>query len=127
MTKNAIIKDETRAYRLCHHSFDGLPICKAADIMGVSIRKVERLLVRLEQKAPQLFPILTPLQARDYHLYTEEGWTLREIADDTGRNTRRVSESILAAVAKGMPKPKFVHNKLLRYDDTMDTKIQEVF
>ena len=113
MTKNAITNSEVLAYRLCHHSFDGLSIRRAATKMAVSPRRAEQLLVDLEAKAPQLFPILTSSQARDYHLYTEEGWTLQEIADDTDRGKQRVNESISAAVAKGMPKPKLTHKKLM--------------
>lgn len=126
MTKNAITKNEVKAYRLCHHSFDGMLTRDAAAVMGVTPRRVEQLLASLKEKAPQLFPILTPLQARDYHLYVVEGWTLQEIADDTGRGFRRVSESIRAAVAKGMTKLRG-KNELLRYTNDMDSKIVRKF
>ena len=124
MTKNAITKKETEAYRLCHHSFDGLPVCQAADMMGLSVRRVEQLLANMKEKAPQLFPILTPTQARDYHLYTVEGWSMIEIAVNTGRNHRTVSKSIAAAVSNGMPKPG-KRGGVLRYQEGLDSQIKE--
>ena len=127
MTKNAITNSEVRAYRLCHHDFNGLLVWQAAVVMAVTPRWIEQLLASLEVKAPQLFPILTTVQAHIYHLYIEEGWTMRAIADYTGRDEKRVRESLLEAVAKGMPKLKLKRGKLLRYDDSMDAKVRKVF
>lgn len=127
MIKNAITNSEVLAYRLCHHSFDGLSVTLAAEIMRVTSRRVEQLLVNLEVKAPQLFPILTVIQARIYHLYIEEGWTMRAIANYIGRDEKRVRGSLLEAIAKGMPELKPKRGKPLRYDGSMDAKVQEVF
>lgn len=126
MTKNAITIQEVKAYRLCHHSFEGLSTGVAAVVMGLSQRRIEQLLCSLEVRAPQLFPILTVVQARDYHLYVVEGWTLREIAIDTGRHVSSVGRSIIVATKKGMPKPS-KRNKLLRYEANMDTQVKEKF
>ncbi len=117
---------EVKIYRLCHHSFYGLSVIHAAIIMDLTPRRIEQILEGMEVKASQLFPILTPVQARNYHLYVDEGWTLREIMEHTGQDFRRVSESILAAIAKGMPPPS-KKNRLLRYDETMDANVKERF
>ena len=111
---------------MCHHSFEGLSTGVAAVVMGLSQRRIEQLLCSLEVRAPQLFPILTVVQARDYHLYVVEGWTLREIAIDTGRHVSSVGRSIIVATKKGMPKPS-KRNKLLRYEANMDTQVKEKF
>lgn len=117
---------EVKIYRLCHHSFEGLTVIEAAKVLGKSPRRIEQILVDIRAKAPQLFPILTLLQARDYHLYMDEGWTMQEIADDTERSQSTVYDSIKSAIGKGMP-PKGKRKKVLRYQPWMDGEIKEVY
>ena len=127
MLKNKITTLEVRVYRLCHHDFQGLPVCQAANSLGLSIRKVERLLASLKTKAPQLFPILTADQACAYSLYADEGRSIREIAKHVGRDERRVGESIKEAIKAGMPDVGHDHSKMLRYNSSMDNQIREKF
>lgn len=121
-----LTKKEVKIYRLCHHSFAGHTTVEAAGILGKSPRRIEQILAGIMAKAPQLFPILTKLQARDYHLFMDEGWTMQEIADDTGRSQSTVNDSIQAAVAKGMS-PKGKRKRVLRYQPWMDNEIKEVY
>ncbi len=118
---------EVKIYCLCHHSFSGLPVSGAAAIMNLTPRRIEQILNSVQAKAPQLFPILTRNQARDYHLYADEGWTLKQIADDTGRDTSNIHKSVLAAIAKGMPKPVTRSQRVLSYDKLMDRYVKEKF
>ena len=129
MTEKIISKKEERAYRLCHHSFDGLSVSDAADVMRLTPRRVQQLLISLEKKAPQLFPILTLTQARDYHLYCDEGWTLKDIMFDTGRSISTISESIKAAIVKGMPRPKTKNKNgtVERFHEGLNNIIKEKF
>lgn len=76
-----ITKKMEQAYRLCHHDFEGLSTQDAAEQMGVSQRAVQRLLCRLEGVAPQLFPILTKIQARTWHLFVQEAMSYGQIAE----------------------------------------------
>ena len=121
-----ITKQEITAYRFCHHDFGGLPTAEAASHMGVSQRRVQQLLKSLEQKAPQLFPILTKQQAKDYHYYTVEGWTVKEIAEHTHRTTNAICKSIERAVERGMPRPG-KRGSALRYEPFMDNRVKERF
>ena len=118
---------EVKIYRLCHHSFEGLSAKEAAVTTNLTPRRVEQILADVKMKAPQLFPILTKVQARDYHLYANEGWTMKEIAENTGRVISSVQSSIEAAIAKGMPKPTIKRRTILRYDESMDSHVKGKF
>lgn len=118
---------EVKVYRLCHHSFDGLTAAAAATVMDLSPRHIGRILEGIEKKAPQLFPTLTKLQARDYHLYVEEGWKMKEIAGNSGRTIPTVQKSIEQCVAKGMPKVTRKKREVLSYKNWMDGCVKEKF
>lgn len=119
-------RKEAEIYRLCHHDFDGLSTKEAAEIMGVTPRRIEQVLVKIKRKAPQLFPILTRIQAHAYSLRVNEGKTLKQIADLTDRSVTAVGNSVAVAVEKGMPAPgKRVEMK--RYDSSMDGSIRRKF
>lgn len=117
---------EQEVYRLCHQDFAGKSTREAALIMGITQRRVQQLLASLKKKSPQLFPILTLIQARDYFLYVIDGWSLAGIAENTGRAVSTVQESIAAAIRKGMPSPPKKRG-MLRYNKNMDSKVQEKF
>ena len=123
---NVITNSEIKAYRLRHHDFDGLSVMATAESMKCTPRRVQQLLKNLKVKAPQLFPILTPGQARDYHLCVNEGWTMTEIGEHTDHNVRTVSTSIKAAVKKVLPKCQ-KSQKMVRYYENMGDKIKEKF
>lgn len=62
--KRLLTLREEQAYRLVHQDFEGLSKAVAAKKMNIGIGQVRRLLASVRKKAPQLFPILTPLQAK---------------------------------------------------------------
>jgi len=72
------------AYRLRHHDFGGKTTIETALIMGIKPHAVDQLLWRMCKLAPQLFPILTPSQARAWHLWHHEGMSHSMIADAMG-------------------------------------------
>jgi len=119
-------EQEVKIYRLCHHDFEGLPVTKVADRMGLSPRRIQQILAGIEAKAPQLFPILTRTQAHAYSLRVDSGLTLKQIAFLTGRTRAAVAKSIRAAVEKGMPAPgKWKKHK--QYQPDMDARIVRKF
>jgi len=126
-----LTKKEVKVYRLCHHHFSGVTTSHAAMVMKTSERRIQQILADIKAKAPQLFPILTQTQARDYHLYTDEGWSVQEIADNTDRTRDAVYKSITSAIKKGMPDTINVHSlrshRVVRYNDSMDNHIKEKF
>ena len=80
MGKRIITKRQERALRLCHQDFDGLTQPEAAYRMNISQQALSQLLARCEEIAPQFFPILTKQEAKFYHLFTVEGWSVEDIA-----------------------------------------------
>ena len=120
------MNDQETVYRICHQDFQGLSTQTAALYMDITPRRVQQLLAVLKKKAPGLFPILSKIQARDYHLFTVEGWSMMEIAENTDRCISTVSESIASAVKKGMSEPP-KKNRMLRYDSSMDGQVKEKF
>ena len=124
--KRKVTMQEEQVFRLRHHDFGGKTTVEVAKIMSITPRRIQQVLASLKEKAPQLFPILTKRQAVDYHLYIIEGRTMIEIAENSGRTVGTVSDSITAAVAKGMP-PAAKKRGMLRYKPNMDNSIKEKF
>jgi hypothetical protein len=70
--KRYITFKQEMVFRLCHHDFFGLSAKEAAEVMQMGIRSIYELLKRIEAVAPQLFPILTPYQAKIYRLFVNQ-------------------------------------------------------
>ena len=75
-----ITNEMEQLYRLVHHDFSGLSYAEAAEVMGVSVRSVYRILAEMKKIAPQLFPILSKDQAEIWRYWHGEGLTYRTIA-----------------------------------------------
>lgn len=82
------------AYILRHHDFLGLSAEEAAERMGISQGRVNQLLQRMRELAPQLFPILTERQAEVWHYRTVEGLTNAEIAEHLGVAESTIQKTI---------------------------------
>jgi hypothetical protein len=78
------------AFRLCHQDHFGLSKAVAADIMGIDIRCLYRLLAKMRLNAPQVFPILPPKVARVYKMFIQDRMTIGEIAEETGTGIRNI-------------------------------------
>ena len=108
MVQERVISERMEAaYRHRHHEFGGKTEEETARIMGITPDAVRRLLWKLRKTAPQLFPILTPLQARAYHLWFHEGMSHNTIADIMGVSVNAVKKLI------GRAKRKLDYHKVL--------------
>lgn len=122
--KRLISKKQEQAYRLCHHEFGGYTTQEAAEIMGVSVRTVERLLKSMEAKVPQLFPILTEIQWLIYQMYVNKGLTEQEIANFLSSTQSTISEMLNKLKKKGMfiPEQSGLRD-MVNYEKGMDSHI----
>jgi len=96
---------EEQAIRSVHHEFQGLPSAIAAKKLGVSEATLRKALEQIKQKAPQLFPLLTPRQKFVLDLIIEEGLTQQQIADKLLISTCAVEKIIKTLRQKGVCLP----------------------
>ena len=123
--KRILTKQEETAIRLSHHDFVGLTTDKAAEIMGVSQRRVQQLLQSAEQKAPQLFPILTKHQAEIKWLINEAGLTFEQVAEVLKVTPNSVSNTVKVLKEKDVYIER--RKKTVQYQDWMDGQVKEKF
>lgn len=133
MDKRLMTKKQERAFRLCHHNFEGLTQEEAAKIMGVSRRAINFLLLRVEKVLPQYFPIISKQEAKIYHYYMIEGWEVKEIAEHTGLTQNAIIKTFQRLRDKGMYFAESV-GRILSYDkfiedggDGIDNMIKHKF
>ena len=100
--KRLITKHQERILRACHHDHEGLSQAKAAEKLGISQSAISNALKRIEKVMPQLFPILTRLEAQLYHYYTTEGWSVNNIAEHANMSQSAVYKALKRARDKGM-------------------------
>jgi DNA-binding CsgD family transcriptional regulator len=111
------------AYRLCSHHFEGRTIEAAAVKMGVSVHAVQNLLRRMEKLAPQLFPILSPVE-RAVLTLLEAHAKRNEIAAGLSIDPQTVDRIISKLKAMGEIKN---GRKPVSYSTRMDGKVAERF
>ena len=124
--KRAITIRQEQILRLCHQDFDGLTQAKAAERLGVSQSVISNALRHIEKVLPQFFPLLTKLEARIYHLFTIEGWSVDEIADRLGQETNAIYKTLKRTKDKGM----FFNEakgRVLSYNSDMDASVKKQF
>ena len=126
MNKRLITEKQEQALRLCHQDFDGLSQDEAAKRMGISPAAIGKLLDRVKKVLPQYFPVLTKLEAKCYHLYMNEGWSVEEIAEYFGLTPDSVYKTLHRARDKGMHFTE-AKGRVLSYDESMDANIKEQF
>jgi len=98
-----ITEQEQRAYRLCHHEFEGLTVEQAAKVMKVHVATIYRLLDSLKQKTPQLFPILSQYQWTVYKMFVDEGLPQHRIAEKFGVTREDITQVLQRIKDKGVP------------------------
>jgi len=101
MDKRVLTLREEQAIRLCHHDFQGLTQTEAAMKLGVSQQRLSQLLQTAEKKAPQMFPILPPLEGRVYKMVVEVGAKYEEIAKLLGVDLEAVYNAVRELKNKG--------------------------
>jgi DNA-directed RNA polymerase specialized sigma24 family protein len=126
MKKRLLTIKQEQIIKLCHHDHQGLSSKEAAKVLGITESSVNQLLARAKQAAPQLFPILTKLQAQVYHLLTVEGLSPQEIAEQLGTSRDSVYKTLQACKKKGFVFPNG-RNYVTRYEPWMDDEVKEKF
>ncbi len=119
MIKRLITKKQEQALRLCHQDFDGLGQAEAAKQMGISQQAISKLLIVVKKVLPQYFPIITKLEAKIYHYYMVEGWSVSEIAEYTSQSEDTTYKTLQRTKVKGMFFTS-AKGRILSYDASMD-------
>jgi len=139
--KRLLTKREEEIIRLCHHDHGGLGVEEAAHQLGISISTVKRHLQRIKHKAPQLFPILTPLHRAILERYDRGDFELQDEGPHKGEYVWKRPSQKAIAEALGITrhqlirkvawlyKHKFLHDSTMaQYDSARhDGQIKEVF
>ena len=112
--------DEESVYRLCHHDFGGLTTQDAAFLIGMSTRRINQLLESLEQKAPQLFPILTKKQVEIRDYINERGLNYGQIAHILGISINTIADTVTVLKRKGIRFRKRADHWKGRFDISTD-------
>ena len=93
--------------------------------MGVSQRRIQQLLQNIEQKCPQLFPVLTKRQVEIQSLINDGGLTFEQIAQLLDISIHTVKSIVLTLKIKGVYLEK--RRPTVSYQKWMDDKILEKF
>lgn len=123
-TKRNLTEREEQVIRLVHHEFAGLDKKTAAVKMGITVSEIYSLLQKVRIKAPQLFPILTAEQFTVHKLITQGNLSYGEVAERLGCDITRVRNVVQRLHEKGF---RAERPKTIRYDESMDNNIKEVF
>ena len=124
--KRLITKKQEQILRACHQDFDGLTQSEAAEKLGIPQSVISDALNHIEKIMPQMFPILTRLEAERYHLYMVEGWSVDEIAEHFEVVSRSVYYALQRAKDKGMYFTD-AKNRMLSYNPDMDIHVRKTF
>lgn len=124
--KRLITKRQEQILRACHQDFDGLTQIEAAEKLGISQSVISDALKRIEEVMPQMFPILTRLEAERYHLFMIEGWNVEDIAEHFGATSDSIYKALKRAKDKGMYFTD-AKNRILSYSPDMDIHVRKTF
>lgn len=126
MNERLITVKQEIALRLVHHDFAGLTQTEAAEMMGISQPALSELLAAVKKVMPEFFPILTPLEAKCYHHYIVEGWSVDGIAEAVNKTESTVYDALKRARAKGQFFPE-AKRRVLQYNPDMDGNVKQRF
>jgi len=124
--KRLITKRQEQILRLCHHDHEGLTQVEAAQRLNVSQSTISNTLKRIEEVMPDFFPILSKLEAKCYHYFTVEGWSISEITEYLGQSENAIYKALKRAKDKGawFSKSK---GRILSYNPNMDAHVRKTF
>lgn len=111
------------AYRFCSHHFEGKTIEQAAAKMGITTHSVQDLLTDMERIAPQLFPILSPVE-RSVLTLLDAHAKIDGIAAGLSIDHQTVDRIIVKLKAAGEIKN---GRKPITYSSAMDSRVVERF
>lgn len=122
MVKRNLSHFEEVIIRWHHHDFVGLSLKETAYRVFSTVPEIEKKLKEIEQKAPQLFPILTP-QHQAILLMYDKHMSRASIAVALS-----ISEQELHKEIAFLRKHKFLWNrKPDQYNPLMDSRVKERF
>ncbi len=124
--KRLITKRQEEILRCCHQDFYGLTQMEAAKKLDTSQSAISDALTCIEKIMPQMFPILTKLEAKCYHLYMNEGWSVDEITEHLNQSTNAIYKTLQRAKDKGMYFTE-AKGRILQYEPSMDAHIKQQF
>ena len=124
--KRLITKRQEQILRMCHHDHDGLTQTEAAEKLSISQSAVSNALKRIEKVMPQMFPILTKIEAERYHLFMVEGWSVEDIAEHFGVTPDSIYKALKRAKDKGIYFTE-AKNRILSYNPNMDAHVRKTF
>lgn len=112
---------------LVHHDMGRcMQVCDAAKEMEIGVRKAYRLLEQAKKIVPGLFPILSPKQAKIFHLRTMEGMSIEQMALTEGLSESTIKNVLSTLRKKGVLHPDPNHSRPLSFDaDTMSDHVKE--
>lgn len=126
MTKRLITEQQEQILRACHQDFDGLTQLQAAQRLGVSQSVISNALKQIKKVMPRMFPILTKLEAKCYHLYMVEGWSVDDIAEHFGLTPNSVYKTLQRTKDKGVFFTE-AKGRVLQYSPDMDANVKKRF
>lgn len=111
------------AYRLCSHNFEGLTVDAAAVKMGITANSIRDLLSDMKRVAPQLFPILTPVE-RSVLILLDAHIKVNEIMAGLNLGRQTVDRIIVKLKTMGEIKS---GRRPVAYSAGMDSKVVDRF
>lgn len=104
-----------------HHDFEGLSIKETAKQFDTTPKRVKTILADIEQKAPQLFPILTPQQRAIMDMYNQHE-SQQVVAEALGISLRTLQREVTFLRERG-----FLWSKPDQYRPSMDGSVKHKF
>lgn len=121
---NRLTEDEGLVLRCVHHWGEAKTIGEVAWYMRISESTVRRLLKSAKEKVPEMFPILTIMQAGVLHLYTVDGASPAQIAMMRGVSIGAVRKTLRKLHEIGVLKDEPSSSKTVSFnEDTMSDKV----
>lgn len=126
MIKRLITSRQEQILKLCHQDFLGLSQTEAARKLGISQSAISNALKQIKKVLPQYFPLLTKQEAKRYHLFMVEGWSVEEIAEHFGLTPDSIYKALQRAKDKGMYFTN-ARKRILQYTSDMDINVKKRF
>lgn len=118
---------EIEVYKACSGEFSGMTAAQAAALFHLSKQSVNGVLRKIKLVCPELFPLLTKVEADTYAMYERAGEPVKDIATKIGVSESRVYQIIASLQKKGRLMPAAPIGRIGSYDNSMDDKITRRF
>lgn len=120
---------DSQILRLAHHAVNPklgqYNQTQIAKILNISQQVVSDALERIERTAPQLFPILTLIEAECVDRYLHRGHKVAQIAEDMEMSETAVRKTFNRVKKKDHWWPKTKRERSQRYYSSMDKRIRQ--